>query len=253
VWYLAYVVLLVFPAVGALTAWVAALRSWRTARTQISSDAEVREARGKMIALAVMPATLIVFGFAASLLVLGETTPDAIAQPAALAYGVPGFLSGLGTAIIYRRGLLTAVTSKQGFGRVMPLAVMPETSAVFGMVVSNLLIGRASSFTGVTPSGTETAWLVSALAMVGGIGGPVSAWLAASAWDFTTTKTWPRALARSGRGGMFTVACFAFAMAILGEWLILAFVLVYFGVVEGVGVVLFARARHKRLQGTKPS
>ncbi len=206
-----------------------------------------------MIPLVVMPSTLIVLGFVVSLLVLGEAVPDAAAQPAALAYGVPGLLAGLGMAIIYRRGIRAAVASKQEFGWALPLAVTPEASAVFGLVVSFLLIGGGSNRIGVMFFGTEAVWLVSALAMVGSIGGPVGAWLAASAWDFATKETWPKALARSARGGYVTVTCFALAMVFLQEWLVLLFIVVYFGGALAVGVLLFLRARHKGLRGTRPS
>lgn len=206
-----------------------------------------------MIPLVVMPSTLIVFGLVVSFLMLGEAVPDGVAQPAALAYGVPGLLAGLGMAIIYRRGIRAAVASKEEFGRVLPLAVMPETSAIFGLVVSFFLIGGGSDRTGVMLFGAGAVWLVSALSMIGGIGGPLGAWLAASAWDFATKETWPRALARSARGGYVTLACFALAMVFLQEWLVLLFVMLYFGGALALGVVLFLRARHKRVRGTRVS
>ena len=206
-----------------------------------------------MIPLIVLPSTLILFGLVVSFLVLGEAVPDTVAQPAALAYGIPGLLSGLGMSIIYRRGIRAAVSSKQEFGRVLPLAVMPETSAIFGLVVSFLLIGGGPLRTGVMLFGTEAVWLASALAMVGGIGGLLGAWLAASGWDFVTTETWPKVLATSARGGYVTAVCFALAMVFLQEWLALLFVLIWFGGALALGLVLFVRARHKRIRSTRPS
>ena len=201
----------------------------------------------------VLPTTLIVFGLVGSFLDLGGAVPDAAAYPAALAYGIPGFLAGLGMAIIYRRGTRVAVASKPEFARVLTLAVMPETSAVFGLVVFFFLIGRGSNGTGVILFGTESEWLVSALATVGGIGGPLGARLAASTWDFATRETFPRALVKSAQGGYITVACFALALVLLQEWLVLLLVLVYFGGALALGVLLFLRARRTRLRGTRPS
>jgi F0F1-type ATP synthase membrane subunit c/vacuolar-type H+-ATPase subunit K len=206
-----------------------------------------------MSLLVVLPTTLIVFGVVGSFLLLGEAVPDAVAYPAALAYGVPGFFAGLGMAIIYRRGIRVAVAAKPDFARVLTLAVMPETSALFGLILFFFLIGRGSKGTGFVPFGTEWAWLVSALATVGGIGGPLGARLAASAWDFATRETFPRALVKSAQGGYVTVACFALALVLLGGWLVLALVLVYFGGALALSVLLFLRARRTRLRGTRPS
>src|SRR3989442_4324978 len=107
--------------VGALGAWFAALRSLRTAPTRVSPGSGLREARRPMILLVVLPSTLIAFGLVGSLLVLGEAVPEAVADPPALAYGVPGFLAGLGIAIIYRRGVPVAGASKAKFLTVLTL------------------------------------------------------------------------------------------------------------------------------------
>src|SRR2546425_11286738 len=141
-----------------------------------------------MILLVVLPSTLIAFGLVGSLLVLGEAVPEAVAYPAALAYGVPGFLAGLGMAIIYRRGIRVAVASKPDFARVLTLAVMPETSAVFGMAVFFFLIGGGSNGSGSRLFGSEEGGLNSALAMGAGIGGPLGARLPACAGGVDTRE-----------------------------------------------------------------
>ncbi len=250
---LVFTILMGLPTVGALAAWFAAVRSLRTAPARVDPGSSLREARGRTSLLFVLPTTLIVFGLVGSFLELGRAVPDAVAHPAALAYGVPGFLAGLGMAIVYRRGTSVAVAAKPDFARVLLLAVMPETSALFGLVVFFLLIGRGSNWTGFVPFGTEAVWLVSALAMVGGIGGPLGARLAASAWDFATRETWPRALTRSARGGYVTVVSFALVLVLLQGWLILLVGLLYFGGALALGVVLFLRAKHKRLRGMRIS
>ena len=206
-----------------------------------------------MIALTVLPIPLLVFGLVLLLLLFGEEVPETMAQPAALAYGVPAFLSGTGIAIIYTRIFTPTVFTKEGYGRVMPLAVMPLTSAIFGLVISFLLIGGASNPAKSTAWTTDTVWLASALSMIGGIGGPVSAWFAVSTWDFKTMETWPRALAKSARGGYLTVVCLTVALALLREWLLLLFMVLYFGAIIAFGIGLFFRARHKRLRGMRPS
>lgn len=250
---LVFVILMGFPTVGALTAWVAALRSLRTARGQIPPGSDARGARGRLATLLVLPSTLILFGLVVPSLVLGETIPDSVAEPAALAYGVPSLLAGLGMAIIYWRGIPAAVASNQGFGRVLPLAVTPGTSAVLGLVVSFFLIGVGTNFLSVPAVRAETAWLASLLAMVAGLGGPLGAWLAASAWDFKTKETWPRALAQSRRGDYVTALGFALAMVVLGEWLIVVLIAVYFAATLALGSARLMRARRKRLQDGKAS
>jgi len=241
------------PAIGALIAWFAALRSWRSLTLGVSAGSAFRESRRLLVPLLVLPSTLIVYGLVVSLSVLGEDVPDTVALPSAFSYGVPGLLAGLGTAVIYRQGVRAAVASTQDFARVLVLAVMPQVSAVFGLIVAFLLIGGGSGRIGDRLFGTDAQWLVSALAMVGGFGGPAGAWLAASAWDFATTKTWPRALVRSARGGLFAIACFAIAMIFLSDWLILAFVVAWFGGTLVLGLILYMTARHKRLRAIRTS
>src|SRR5256712_4396841 len=177
----------------------------------------------------------------------GEDVPDTVALPSAFSYGVPGLLAGLGTAVIYRQGVRAAVASSQDFGRVLVLAVMPQFSAVCSLIVAFLLIGGGSGRIGDVLIGRDAQWLVSALAMVGGFGGPAGAWLAASAWDFATTKTWPGAFVRSAHRGLFAIACFALAIIFLSDWLILAFVVAWFGGTLVLGLILYMRARRNRL------
>jgi F0F1-type ATP synthase membrane subunit c/vacuolar-type H+-ATPase subunit K len=246
-----FLVLMGFPSVGALAAWVAALRSWRTARSQIPPGSHIREARGRLIPLMLIPSTLIVFGLVVSLLLLGETIPDSLAQPAALAYGVPGLLAGLGFAIIYRRGISAAVASRQMFGRVLPLAVMPETSAVFGLVVSFFLIGGGVNLASGMPFGLSAAWLASALAMLGGLGAPMGAWFAVRAWDFKTLESWPKARSRATRGDYVSVLCLALAMAVLAEWLLAVLLAAFFVVTLALGSARVVKIRQRRLQDGK--
>ncbi len=239
------------PTVGALTAWSVALRAWRESRAQLLSTPEGRDARGRVFPFAVLPTTPIVFGLVVSFLVLGETLPDSVAWPAAFAYAIPGMLSGIGMALIYRRGILAASASNEGFRRVMPLAVSPQTPAMFGLVVSFLLIGSGSNPASASPVGAVTAWLASAFVMAGAIGGPWGAWLAVSSWDFKTAETWPLALARSGHGGYVTAACFAVALAILGEWLLVLLVVLYSAGIVALGLVRFARIRRGQSDAEK--
>lgn len=249
---LVFIILIGFPAVGALPAWVVAFRSWRTAHGQFLPGSDVRETRGRLVPLLLLPATLVVFGLVVSTLLLGETIPDSVAEPAALAYGIPSLLTGMGMAIIYRRGIPAAVASREMFGRVMPLALVPETAAMFGLVVSFLLIGGGSNPAGVSPFGVDATWLASALVMVGGVGAPVGAWLASSTWNFQTKETWPKALTRSSRGCYITVGAFAIAMALLGGWFIVLLLVLYFGGVLALGGVLFIRIRRERLRRIAP-
>lgn len=244
-------ILIAFPTVGALAAWVVAAHGWRQSRGQTPSGLKSREAQGRVIPFVMLPATSIVLGLAISFLLLGETLPDAVALPAALAYGIPGFLSGLGMALVYKRGMFAATASNEGFGRVMPLAVMPETTAVFGLVVSFVLIGGGSNTASVPPFGAETAWLASALVIFGSFGGPLGAWLAVSSWDFKTKETWPLALARSGHGGYVTVAGFAIALVVLAEWFLVLLVILYSAGIVALGLVRFARLRRERSDAVK--
>lgn len=247
---LVLIILLGLPAVGALLAWFAALRSWHVARSRISSDLEARGARGRLMIFVVLPATQILFGLVIFFLVLGENIPDATSVPAALASGGPGLFAGLGMSLIFRRGIGLAVMSKRGFARVLTLAVIPSMSAMFGVVVSFFLIGGGSMTVGAASFGLEVTWTAAALAVVGAIGGLLSAWLASSSWDFRTMELWPKALIRSGWGELITGATFGVAMAVLGQWLISLLLVVYLGGSLGLGVLRYQRARRRRASGT---
>lgn len=246
------VLLIGLPTFGALTAWGVGLRAWRAARSRAPRGPQGRDVRGRTIPLMVLPTTLILFALVILFLLLGEAIPDAEALPAVLSCGVPGLLSGMALAIVNRRGIAAAAASNRGFGHVMLLAVQPVTPSVFGLLVSFFLIGVGSNAGGILPFPAGTAWTASAFSMIGGVGGLVSAWLAASFWDFETEETWPKALARSGLGEFVTVACLAFAMAILGEWLMELLVL-YFVCILAVGLMRSRRGRRSAPRSMKPS
>lgn len=241
-----FIMLMGLPAAGAGLAWAAVLRAWREVDLRTLPGSNGREARGRAIPFVVLPTILIVFGLVVTLLLLGRAVPDSLALPAALAYAVPALLSGVGMAIIGRRGLLAAAASKQGFGRVLPLAVMPQTAAVFGLVVSFFVIGLSAGSSGSPSLRAEMSWLAALLTMAGGVGAPLGAQLAASAWDFETIVTWPKALSRSARGGYLTIVSFTIAMAVLGEWFMVLLMVLYFGGTFAFGLLLFMRARRRR-------
>ncbi len=203
-------------------------------------------ARRRIAALVALPATLIVFGVVIFFLTLDTTVSDTSLLPAVLAYAVPGCLAGMGMAILFWRGIPTAAVSKPIFGRFMPLAVLPETSAVFGLVVAFFLLGAREPPTGSLPYSEPTTWLTSALSMAGGIGGPLDAWLAASSWDFRTLETWPRVLSSSTRGSFVSFVALGLTMVVLGEWLVALLLIAYFGGVSLVALAATARARRKR-------
>jgi len=247
---LVFIILIGFPTVGALAAWTAALRSSERPPAEIPPIPDVRKPRTRMFPVLLLPGTLILLGLAGALVVLGETTPDAVALPAALAYGVPGLLTGVGMAIIYRQGLPPANAPRQAFGRFLTLALIPETSAVFGLVISMLVLGGGRSV-GATAGETTRAWLASTFTMVGGFGAPLGAWLATSALDLTTATAFTTTLTRSTWGSTLSWVCIVLAMAALGEWLVVILMVVYFGALAALGLALFMRGRRKRLLGVK--
>ncbi len=237
------------PAAGALVAWAVALHAWRAARSHLPLHPEGRQARGRVITLILMPTFLILFGFVILSLVLGEQVPDATAWPAALSYGVPGLLSGVGMAIIYHRGVAAAAASNRGFGHVMSLAAMSGNAGVSGAIVSLLLITGGSNSARVPWLGLDPRWLAAMLSMVGSLGGPMGSWLAASEWDFRTAETWPRVRTKATRVGILMAALLVFALVVLNEWLIVLLLVLLFGVFPLVA--WFARARRRRQQMTK--
>ncbi len=237
---------------GAAAAWVVAFRAWWAVRPQIPSGPEGREARGRLITMMILPTTLVLFGLVILLLMLGERVSDAQALPAGLSSGVPGLLSGVGMAMTYRRAISAAATSKQMFGRALPLVTTADTAAIFGTLVSVLLVGGGSHPTATSIAGLDSAWMATVFSMAGGVSAPLGAWFAVSSWDFKTEKLWPRALTRSGNSGYVSVAFFALSMVVLGQWLIVLLLVLLIGVALALGLALLFRARRKGQKVTNP-
>src|SRR5207249_536436 len=158
---LVFSIVIGFPAIGALAAWFAALRSWRSLTLGVSGGSALPEMRRWLVPLLVMPSSLIMYRLVVSLIVLGEAVPDTVALPSALSYGVPGLLAGLGTAVISLQGVRAAVASTQDFGRsvvkagawwpLRDLMLRPRDNLSFGLADSCVRCGLVRGNRGSGP------------------------------------------------------------------------------------------------------
>lgn len=202
-----------------------------------------------MVTLLIVPVPLLVFGISLSFLYLGgdlDGAPDSLTQSAALSYGVPALLAGIAMAMFYRRAAASAVETKMGFGRFLPLAVIPMTSAIFGLVTAFFIVSAATTPSAWTATVTNASLLAAVFSCLSGLGALLGAWLVLRRWSIESNAEWPKALAASGRSGLWMTAFFAFAMASLGEWLIVLVVAALLVLDVAVAVVLSLRAKRRR-------
>src|SRR5207245_2606330 len=202
-----------------VAAWVAAAKNLRRPGISATANRWKREGGGRLLILALLPSFLPVLGLSVSLLTLDRGADTGIAlQPAAVAYGVPASFAGLGIALVYSRCIEIAVGTRQGFGRVLPVATAPMPACVFGAGTALILVGSNLSRGPATSIGIETEWWASLAASFGGAGSCAVLWLTRAKWDFMTTVGWARAVGLLGGGVVFFMTFFALARALPRQW-----------------------------------
>jgi len=193
------------PAIGATAAWLATWASWKEVKAELGPNTRYKDEstpRARLMVFLVLPGTLLLFGYSAYVLISGRLgeIPDSILEWCALAFGIPGMLTGFGEAIVYRRGVAASFRHPSERGRVITLSVLPETAALFGFATSFLLLGLAGSFAGPPAVLADAARNSVLFVSLGAIGAPVTAVLPMTAYDYQTQSTFLRGVRRSVGG-----------------------------------------------------
>ncbi|MFP3872403.1 MAG: V-type ATP synthase subunit K [Candidatus Natronoplasma sp.] len=116
----------------------------------IAAVSEDSDMFGKGMVFSVLPETQAIYGLLLSILLmifsglLGEAvaiTPSVgfVGVGAGLAVGIAG-LSGIGQGIAAASGIATVAEDEGMFGRAMVFSVLPETQAIYGLLIGILLI-----------------------------------------------------------------------------------------------------------------
>ena len=231
-----------------VAAWVAAAKNLRRPGISTTANHWKREGGGRLLILALLPSFLPVLGLSVFLLTLDREPDTGALQPAAVAYGVPASFAGLGIALVYSRCIEIAVGTRQGFGRVLPVATAPMPACVFGAGTALILVGLNLDRGPATSIGIETEWWASLAASFGGAGSFAVVWFTRAKWDFMTTVGWARTMGLIGWGVLFFMTFFALAMVLLREWAV-AFLIVGFGGLSLLGgIIRFRVARSRRAE-----
>lgn len=210
---LVYLFLVGFPSIGVLAAWLVALRSLRAARASRVSTPE-GEVPGAVMMFLVLPASLLLFSLSLLFLFAGrsyDTSLTAAFEFGAMAYGLPALLAGFGIAIVYHKGVGSGVGNRELFSQTFTTAAMPVTPAIFGLMISLLILGPVSHYAGEPQAIVDWAMRAAFYISMGGLGAPLGAFLAASAWDFKSRDAWIPALFRALPGEVVSIVSFILA------------------------------------------
>ncbi len=140
----------------------------------IAAVSEDSEMFGKGMVFSVLPETQAIYGLLISILLMifsgllnggGEGLQEPVAivgVGAGLAVGIAG-LSGIGQGIAAGSGVATVAEDESMFGRGMVFSVLPETQAIYGLLIAILLI----VFSGMMNGDGETMTMGMGIAAVG--------------------------------------------------------------------------------------
>ncbi len=212
------------------------------AASGIGSVAEKEEVFGRGMVFSVLPETQAIYGMLIAILLMifsgllgdpvlvGETQEiqmfiGLVGVGAGLSVGVAG-LSGIGQGIAAGSGIATVAEDEQMFGRGMVFSVLPETQAIYGMLIAILLMVFSGMLGGVYPEGAGVqmgiaavgAGLAIGIAGVSGVGQGITSGSAIAAVS-KREETF-------GKGMIFSVMSETFAIFGL---LIAIFIIVFLG------------------------
>ena len=210
------------------------------ASSGVSATAEKKDMFAKGMIFSVLPETQAIYGLLIAILILfftgvtGATAVGAVELPvgiaaigAGLAVGIAG-LSGIGQGIGAAAGVGATAKDSSVFGKSMVFSVLPETQAIYGLLVAVLILagsGLLAGGTTITAAGGVAcigAGLAVGIAGLSGIGQGLAA-----ATGIAATAEEPRMFAK---GMIFSVL--PETQAIYG--LLVAILVMYFGGVIGV-------------------
>ncbi|ABR55653.1 ATP synthase subunit K [Methanococcus aeolicus] len=131
---------------------------------------------GTAIVFQALPQTQGLYGFLVAILILFvfKTAPEWAMLGAGLATGLAG-LSAIGQGIASSAGLGAVAEDDSIFGKAMVFSVLPETQAIYGLLVSILLLVGVFSGDGVATIAALGAGLAVGFAGLSGIGQGITA------------------------------------------------------------------------------
>ncbi len=200
---LVHLFLLGLPALGAAIAVAAAFVSFRGAKSDAPTQTQPNHTPNPMLVFATLPIALVLLGLALEFIYIGssgEGLPSSILESGSMAYGIPSLLAGIGVGIVCLRGVGRVVRDQRLLGRVLSYAVHPLTAALFGLVMSFMILSRASNWVGGAQLFIEPAWRASLYMSIGGISAPLSAVLSTSYEQAWRPEGFGRAIVLSTAG-----------------------------------------------------
>ncbi|MFW6375770.1 MAG: V-type ATP synthase subunit K [Thermoplasmatota archaeon] len=212
------------------------------AASGIGSVAEKEEIFGRGMVFSVLPETQAIYGMLIAILLmifsgllgsagLVNETPEIqmflglVGVGAGLSVGVAG-LSGIGQGVAAASGIATVAEDEGMFGRGMVFSVLPETQAIYGMLIAILLMVFSGMLSGTYPAGSGVgmgiaavgAGLAIGIAGVSGVGQGITSGSAIAAVSKREDTF--------GKGMIFSVMSETFAIFGL---LIAIFIIVFLG------------------------
>ncbi|MFP4050616.1 MAG: PKD domain-containing protein [Thermoplasmata archaeon] len=212
------------------------------AASGIGSVAEKEEIFGRGMVFSVLPETQAIYGMLIAILLmifsgllgsagLVNETPEIqmflglVGVGAGLSVGVAG-LSGIGQGVAAASGIATVAEDEGMFGRGMVFSVLPETQAIYGMLIAILLMVFSGMLSGTYPEGSGVgmgiaavgAGLAIGIAGVSGVGQGITSGSAIAAVSKREDTF--------GKGMIFSVMSETFAIFGL---LIAIFIIVFLG------------------------
>ena len=180
------------PILGMIVAVTATLLAWSAAREGPRFEPRTKGMRNVFL---VLPATLVLFGYATYFLAAAaDDVNPAILEASALAYGAPALAVGIGEALVFWRGVPALFKDLTSFGRTTVVATLPEVGALFGYAISFLILGVGHGQIG-DPAPAIAASTRAALWVTGsGVATTVGGFLAMSPPEIHTKRAWKRGL-----------------------------------------------------------
>lgn len=199
----------------------ATLLAWNEVKGSLPADAQYPDRstrQGRLMIFFVLPMTLPLFGFAAFLLISGQSgaIPEAALDWIAISCGVSGLLTGVAQAIVYRGAVGPSFQNPVEWGRVITVSVLPESAVLFGFVTSFLALTAAGEFVGPASVLVEASRSAAFFASLGALGAPVAALLSLTAYDFRQ-ETFLKGVNRATIGTVIMTIGFAAAYLTLGS------------------------------------
>lgn len=208
---LTYILALGLPSLGAISAWIAIIMSIKSIKSRDGVPSTPDLPASKLMPFFMHSSTLIIFGFVIVTLLYSPKVQlsDSVEEFIAMTYGITGVFAGLGFTIVYYRGIGRIVKAPELFGRVLIVGILPETSALLGLIVAFYM---RSQQTLTIDSSANAAMLMS----ICGVCGLLSAYLATSFNDNWCSEGLGRALSQGAIGVLISLIITVYVLWYIG-------------------------------------